>query len=279
MGAFIPLATPARISGSFPTSVITATGIPLTTYKAADGFKHWKSNTTTNSTDTTTSTSWGPSTALRIGMSCGVSLGAIIVAVSFLAFWRIVLKKPIPIISRFTTKRWIDPNATELENRGPQPPVSEALGFPWAFDKPVGWSELDPQMKSVEMEGDCRLRSSAELKCKRPETDTERHEIADKESIIIPPGAELSASSATDSAPTIFTHTTGSRSTTVPSDWSNFVTSIVELPPIWSFRSDGRPGSMMALGDRSQRVNTPHNPATNESTGDTLLGELMRQKS
>ncbi|KAK7946184.1 elongation factor g mitochondrial precursor protein [Apiospora aurea] len=157
-GALIPLATPAaQPPGPFPTSVVTSSVAPLPTYSAADGFQNYK---TARPASTTNSTEAAPdkrpsSNGLVIGLGAGLPCGAVAVFTGFMAYWRLKLQRPIPILSRFSKRRrWINPYATELEVKRPQPDAAEAIGFPWAFDRPVGWTELDAPTKPVELEGD-----------------------------------------------------------------------------------------------------------------------------
>ncbi|KAK8103101.1 Acid protease [Apiospora sp. TS-2023a] len=109
------------------------------------------------------------------------------------------LKRPLPILKHFSKRRWINPHATELEVKHPQPDAAEVVGFPWAFDRPVGWTELDAPVHPVELEGDyfyhqhCRssfIPNRQDTLSSSTAVDTEegRSAIARRESMIIPGG-------------------------------------------------------------------------------------------
>ncbi|KAK6839446.1 aspartic peptidase domain-containing protein [Apiospora arundinis] len=194
-GALIPLATPAaQPTGSFPTSVVTSPVTPLETYSAAEGFQKYETARPPPKDSNTTTTANSPNpNGLKIGLCIGFSGGAMAVFTGFMAYWRIVLNKPIPILSRYSKKRWINPHATELEVKHPQPDAAEVVGFPWAFDRPVGWNELDAPVHPVELEGDYCFHG-----CGRPlgregtmsstavDTEESRSAVAARESMIVP---------------------------------------------------------------------------------------------
>ncbi|KAK8005032.1 acid protease [Apiospora arundinis] len=194
-GALIPLATPAaQPTGTFPTLVVTSSIVPLGTYLAAEGFQKYETaRPPPKSNNTTTTADSPPSNGLKIGLGAGFSGGAVAVFTSFMAYWRIFLNKPIPILSRYSKKRWINPHATELEVKHPQPDAAEVVGFPWAFDRPVGWTELDAPVHPVELEGDYCFHG-----CGRPlgregtmsstavDTEESRSAVAARESMIVP---------------------------------------------------------------------------------------------
>ncbi|KAK8037440.1 hypothetical protein PG991_000786 [Apiospora marii] len=200
-GALIPLATPAASpTDTFPASVLTSSVAPLPTYPAAAGFQHWETARpppTTNSTGPADDGQPTSSNGLAIGLGAGLPCGAVAVFTGFMAYWRIKLKRPLPILKHFSKQRWINPYATELEVKHPQPDAAEAVEFPWAFDRPVGWTELDAPVRPVELEGDYSYHQnhvSAFIPNRQDtlssstvvDTEEARSAMARRESMIIP---------------------------------------------------------------------------------------------
>ncbi|KAK8070520.1 aspartic peptidase domain-containing protein [Apiospora hydei] len=200
-GALIPLATPAsQTPGPFPSSVVTSSIAPLPTYSAADGFQNYETARPPPAVNSSTEASTSPNQELVIGLGAGLPCGAVAVFTGFMAYWRIKLRRPIPILSRFSKRRWINPYATELEVKHPQPDAAEAVGFPWTFDRPVGWTELDAPAKPVELEGDysfyqhpipCRHDSMSSTAV---DTEEARSAVAARESLIVPGGIPVATS-------------------------------------------------------------------------------------
>ncbi|KAK6857095.1 hypothetical protein PG995_007282 [Apiospora arundinis] len=248
-GALIPLATPAaQPTGTFPTSVVTSSIVPLRTYLAAEGFQKYETARPPpkNNNGTTTADS-PPSNGLKIGLGAGFSGGAVAVFTGFMAYWRIVLNKPIPILSRYSKKRWINPHATELEVKHPQPDAAEVVGFPWAFDRPVGWAELDAPVHPVELEGDycfhgCGRPVGREGTMSSTAVDTEESwsAVVARESMIVP--GDISAA-------------------TSPVEGDSYLAS----PPRLSFIPGPDILDIGVLGNHSGNTNTSTNPMPNSN--------------
>lgn len=198
-GALIPLATPAaQPTGAFPTSVVTSSIAPLPTYSAAEGFQHWETAQPPLTTNTTNADDGddqqSSSKGLAIGLGVGLPCSAVAVFTGFMAYWRLKLKRPLPILKHFSKRRWVNPYATELEVKHPQPEAAEVVGFPWAFDRPVGWTELDAPVNPVELEGDHSYHRHHPFPCRQDtlssstavDTEEARSAIARRESMIIP---------------------------------------------------------------------------------------------
>ncbi|KAK7973333.1 hypothetical protein PG996_007563 [Apiospora saccharicola] len=178
----------------------------------SEGFQHWETarpppatnGTGTDDDDDDDDDAQSSSKGLTIGLGAGLPCGAVAVLTGFMAYWRIKLKRPLPILKHFSKRRWINPYATELEVKHPQPDAAEVVGFPWAFDRPVGWTGLNAPVHLVELGGDYFYhqphssynprRQDTPSSSTAVDTEEARSAIARRESMIIPGGVSAMTS-------------------------------------------------------------------------------------